>query len=188
MPGKILEKVVNEQVKKFVEENNLYSKNQYGFRNRLSTADAVEKVVGTITKNQNEGKHTTATFLDLKKAFDVVNHDILIMKLESQYNFDPKTVSWFKNYLSNRKQYTRINGKCSELQRITCGVPQGSILRRYILKTYRVRSDNYKRSFDFVSRIYWNSLDKEVHQLMDKTMFNSYVKPNLDKLYNKVVK
>ena len=62
-----MEKVVNEQVKKFVEENNLYSKNQYGFRNRLSTTDAVEKVVSTITKNQNEGKHTTATFLDLKK-------------------------------------------------------------------------------------------------------------------------
>ena len=68
LPSKILEKVINDQVKTFVEENQLYSNNQYGFRSSLSTNDAIEKVVSQIITKQNDGLHVVATFLDLKKS------------------------------------------------------------------------------------------------------------------------
>ena len=136
LPSKILEKVINDQVKTFIEENHLYSENQYGFRSSLSTNDAIEKVVSQIIVKQNAGLHVSATFLDLKKAFDVVNHELMLKKLKTQYNFDDKAVKWFKNYLSDRHQYTKINGEMSGVQKISCGVPQGSILGPTLFTLY----------------------------------------------------
>ena len=136
LPSKIMEKVINEQVKEYIEDNKLYSENQYGFRSKLSTNDAIEKVVSQIITKQNAGMHVIATFLDLKKAFDVVNHQILLNKLKSQYNFDENAVKWFGNYLKDRKQYTKINEETSKMENITCGVPQGSILGPTLFTLY----------------------------------------------------
>ena len=136
LPGKILERVVNTQVRSFLERNDLYAKNQFGFRSNLSTADAIETVTREIIINQNIGRHVSATFLDLRKAFDVVNHEILLNKLKWQYNFDEKVINWFKNYLSNRQQYTKINEAKSPLENINCGVPQGSILGPTLFTLY----------------------------------------------------
>ena len=136
LPVKILEKIVNGQIRKFIEENKLYSEHQYGFRSALSTADAVEKVIKEIVINQNNGKHVMATFLDLRKAFDVVNHNILLQKLKHQYNFDDNTINWFTDYLSDRHQYTKINRTKSGLEDIVCGVPQGSVLGPTLFTLY----------------------------------------------------
>ena len=65
-------------------------------------------------------------FIDLKKAFDTVNHAILLNKLE-QYGIRKSALAWFKSYLSDRKQYVHLNGTDSEMKCVTCGVPQGSV-------------------------------------------------------------
>ena len=67
------------------------------------------------------------SFIDLKKAFDTVNHQILLKKLE-HYGIRGIPLDWFKSYLSNRKQYVSVNGNTSETLEVTCGVPQGSVL------------------------------------------------------------
>ena len=75
--------------------------------------------------NQDPSKFNISIFIDLKKAFDTVNFDILLKKL-SHYGIKDIENLWFKNYLYNRKQYTSINGTSSEVNTVKCGVPQGS--------------------------------------------------------------
>ena len=78
-------------------------------------------------------KYTLGVFIDLSKAFDTVDHSILIKKLELHSATD-RNHSWFKNYLSNRKRFIQVNDrKNAELETITCRVPQGSILGRLFL-------------------------------------------------------
>ena len=84
-----------------------------------------EKVLETIaTDNKQFG---CGIFIDLNKGFDTVNHKILLRKLE-HYGIRGAALDWFESYLTNRKQYVYPNGKSSELENITCGVPQGSVL------------------------------------------------------------
>ncbi len=75
----------------------------------------------------DHGQLTAVLFLDLKKAFDMVNHVILLNKLQ-MYGVSPQSLQWFKNYLASRVQKTKVNGEVSTMREIKCGVPQGSIL------------------------------------------------------------
>ena len=84
-----------------------------------------EKIYNSL--NQNPSAKTLTIFIDLKKAFDTVDHTILLKKLES-YGFRDTASLWFKNYLSERRQYVSINGVDSGEVEIICGVPQGSVL------------------------------------------------------------
>ena len=74
-------------------------------------------------------------FIDLRKAFDTVNHDILLLKME-HYGVRGSSLQWFKSYLYERKQYVYKNGDCSELKKISCGVPQGSVLGPLLFLIY----------------------------------------------------
>ena len=126
--AKIMEKIINMQIRIFIERNKLYSNKQFGFRQKLSTKDAIEKVLEYIVTNQNNGRHVTATFVDLRKAFDVVNHNILLNKLKNNFNFHDSSLKLIKNYLENRNQTTKFNGQSSDQNSISIGVPQGSVL------------------------------------------------------------
>ena len=125
--SKILEKLFLTRIKSFLCVNNILSSSQYGFRTNLSTSLAVMELIEEITNATDNKKHAIGVFIDLKKAFDTVDHRILIKKLE-HYGVRGAASDWLKSYLSNRKQFVNIDGCSSELLDVICGVPQGSIL------------------------------------------------------------
>jgi len=122
--SKILEKIVANQLTSFLEANDLLSKTQHGFRNRLSTETALLQITDEIYNNIDKNQVNLLTLCDLSKAFDSVNHDILLNKLVN-HKID---TFWFKSYLDTRTQSVRINNDMSSKQQVPFGVPQGSIL------------------------------------------------------------
>ena len=130
--SKVIEKVVAKQVIEYLTRNHLLHNLQFGFRPNHETTHAILKALEKIYEDKEEGSFTVAIFIDLKKAFDTVKHSILLDKLE-YLGIDP---GWFKSYLDQRPQYTEINGKRSSNQKITTGVPQGSILGPLLFLIY----------------------------------------------------
>ena len=124
---KILEKLMYNRIYKFFSDNNLIYSLQFGFRQKYSTVHALIILTESIRKNLDEGNIGCGIFVDLQKAFDTVEHDILLSKLE-HYGIRGLANEWFKSYLSNRKQYVSINGYHSNLADVKFGVPQGSVL------------------------------------------------------------
>ena len=122
--SKILEKIVTNQLIKYLEDNDILSHNQFGFRPGLSTENALNKILSSVYTATEKSKISLLILLDLSKAFDSVNHNILLSKL-IRYNID---TFWFKNYLENRAQSVRAGSHISNPLPITYGVPQGSIL------------------------------------------------------------
>jgi len=112
-----------------------------GIANPSIFARVIEKIKGarflwpTVYNSIDDGKLCAGIYLDLQKAFDMVNHDILLYKL---YNYGIRGVvhDWFRNYLSNRQQYTCVNGINSSLTSLSCGVPQGSVLGPLLFLIY----------------------------------------------------
>ena len=123
--SKIFERVIYDRFYSFFDKNNLFTCRQYGFRKKHSTVDALIDFIEKIRLNYQ--KTVTSFFLDFRKAFDTINHQILFEKLES-YGVRGICLEWFKSYLSNRYQCVDLDGTCSEWLPIKCGVPQGSIL------------------------------------------------------------
>ncbi len=135
--SKILEKVIATKLIKYLESQNLLYKHQYGFRPKHSTIHPIIHLLNNITtENDKPSKNLTlAVFIDLSKAFDTINHDILLKKLD---NLGVRGVSntWFRNYLENRMQYMELNSAKSTLESLTCSVPQGSILGPILFLIY----------------------------------------------------
>ena len=98
--SKLLEKLMYKRLIKFIETHKILSKHQYGFRKNRSTEHAIIELVDNITRAIDEGKYTVGIFLDLSKAFDTINHNILISKLE-HYGIRGICQKWFENYFKN---------------------------------------------------------------------------------------
>ena len=130
--SKILEKIVANQLTEYLETNNLLSETQHGFRPKLSTETALLKISDRIYNNIDNKRISLLLLLDLSKAFDSVNHDILLNKCK-MLNIDP---SWFQEYLSNRYQSVKIDNVISSPKKVTFGVPQGSILGPILFCVY----------------------------------------------------
>ena len=111
----------------FINNQEILNDKQYGFRPKHSTYMAIAQLVDKVTNAVEKNETTIGIFLDLSKAFDTIDHSILLHTLE-HYGFCGIVLEWFKNYLSNRTQYVAFNNCTSEPGNITCGVPQGSIL------------------------------------------------------------
>ena len=125
--SKPLERHVHTHLLHFLESNRLIVPSQSGFRPNHSCQTALTKMCDSWLSAINKRAVTGAVFLDFRKAFDTVNHSILLEKL-SLYLGDNLTTSFFRSYLKDRKQYVYINGERSQEGTITSGVPQGSIL------------------------------------------------------------
>ena len=127
LPGKIFEHLIHSQMDSYLENNNLLTVAQNGFRTKHSTIQTIFDYLSELTKAYNNNLDTIAVYIDFKKAFDTVNHKILLDKLKT-FNFDNSTSKILKSYLTNRLQSTFISGNTSEEGLITYGVPQGSVL------------------------------------------------------------
>ena len=100
---------------------------QFGFREKHSIDHALVSLTETIRNSLDDKKFGCGIFIDLQKAFDTVNHKILLDKLE-HYGIRGTPLQWFSSYLSNRKQFIHVNDTNSTLLDVICGVPQGSVL------------------------------------------------------------
>ena len=125
--NKIFEKIVYNQLLDHANQNNIFTPHQFGFLKSMSTQDALLNFLKRINENLDTNKYTFALFLDLAKAFDSLNHEILLEKLKF-YGIRNSSLAWVTSYLSNRRQYLVINGHTSSHVEVTHGVPQGSIL------------------------------------------------------------
>ena len=133
--SKILERLMYNKVFHFLVRQSILFKSQYGFRKGHSTTHATLDFLKTIESALEDGQAAVGVFCDLSKAFDTLDHKILLKKLD-HYGIRGGCLSWFSSYLSNRKQYVDINGFCSGLEDITVGVPQGSVLGPLLFLLY----------------------------------------------------
>ena len=123
----------------FLNKHHILSDHQYGFQAKRSTQQTIIELVDKITSAIEKNEYTIGIFLDLSKAFDTVDHEILISKLE-HYGTRGTLLSWFKNYLINRQQMVKYNNVLSKPNTIRCGVPQGSVLGPLLFVIYKWHS------------------------------------------------
>jgi hypothetical protein len=133
--SKILEKVVAEKLVHHLLSNDLLYQHQYGFLPKRSTEHNLLQILDFVTKALNDGMFCIGVFLDLRKAFDVCSHQILLSKLEKMGVTDT-ALNWFKNYLSGRSQIVDINGALSDSLNLDISVIQGSILGPILFLCY----------------------------------------------------
>ena len=116
-------------------KNNLLCENQFGFQINNSNEHAMLQFTRDIAQNFENGKFTLGLFIDLSKAFDTVDHQILMIKLK-HCGFNKKTLAWLRSYLFQRKQYIENNNDIKYLLKIDCGVPQRFILGPLLFLIY----------------------------------------------------
>ena len=132
---KILEKLMYKRLYAFLDYNNIIYDLQFGFRQQYSTSHAFINITENIRKALDDGNIGCGVFVDLQKAFDTVDNQTLLAKL-NHYGIRGVSNDWFKSYLSNHNQYVSINGYESGLAAINCGVPQGSVLGPLLFLLY----------------------------------------------------
>ena len=134
--SKILERIMYNRLFKYLKTNEILYKKQFGFQERHSSEYATIQLIDQINNCFEKNHFTLGIFIDLKKAFDTVDHAVLIKKLK-HYGIKGNNLRWFESYLENRKQYiTYETTKFTALENMTCGVPQGSILGPLLFLLY----------------------------------------------------
>ena len=133
--SKVFEKVMYKRLLDFLNKHKIIFKYQFGFRKGYSTYMAMMILMDKLIKSLENGEFVIGIFLDFSKAFDTVDHDILLSKL-AHYGIRGCALEWFKSYLSNRTQFVTYNGISSASKTVKCGVPQGSILGPLLFLIY----------------------------------------------------
>jgi hypothetical protein len=147
--SKIFEKCMVTRIMDFLVKFSILSPVQFGFQSKKCTSDAVVKLVESIYESFNNKSHALSIFVDFKKAFDIVNHKILIRKLQA-YGIRGLPLNWFENYLENRKQYVRIGSSHSNTKSINIGIPQGSVIGPIMFILYINDLPNVSKLFSSV--------------------------------------
>ena len=133
--SKIIEKVIHDQTQAFLDENDIIYKYQSGFRPNHSTNTCLSFLCDKVQKGFEKGMLTGMILIDLQKAFDTIDHKILIKKL-SYLGFTKSAISWFKSYLESRIFSVQFDKSISSPCNLDCGVPQGSILGPLLFLLY----------------------------------------------------
>ena len=171
---KFLERLMYNRIYKLFPDNNFIYSLQFGFRQKYSTVHVLISLKENIRKRLDEGIIGCGIFVDLQKAFDTVEHDILLSKLE-HYVIHGLANEWFKSYLSNRKQYVSINGYDSNLADAKFGVPQGPLLGLLLFLIY---SNDLNQALKFCEVHHFADDTNLIHFSKSVYRLNKYV--NLD--------
>ena len=133
--GKLFEKIIYSRIYSFAQSQGIINTNQFGFRKSHSTGHAVNYSVKIIEEALRKHKHVLGIFIDLSKAFDTIDHNTLLVKL-NRYGIRGKALSLIDSYLSRRTQYTEVLGEKSDHLTVKYGVPQGSVLGPLLFLLY----------------------------------------------------
>ena len=125
--NRIFEKLMYTRTNSFIDKEGILCSSQYGFRQKHSAEHAILDIVNKIQSDMDKGHFSCGVFIDLQKAFDTVNQDILLQKLD-YCGFRGIINEWFSSYLRQRTQVTIVESQTSDSSSIDCGVPQGSVL------------------------------------------------------------
>ena len=133
--SKVFEKIMYARLISFLEVNKILIQHQFGFRKKCSTYIALGILMDKLIKSLENGDYMIGVFLDFSKAFDTVDHDILLKKL-CHYGIRDTCFKWFQSYLTERKHYVTYNDTKSATKTVRCGVPQVSILGPLLFLIY----------------------------------------------------
>ena len=133
--SKVIERIIHDQTETFLDENNILYKFQSSFRSCHSTDTCLSYIHNRITRGFDSGLLSGMILIDLQKAFDTINHSILLGKLKT-LGFSDDVILWFQSYLSNRSFRVSLDNRLSDPGKLECGVPQGSILGPLLFLLY----------------------------------------------------
>jgi len=134
--SKSFENLMAQQMERHVNDHSLVTVFQSGFRKHHSTTTAILKITEDLRSNLEEGQATVLVLLDFSQAFDTVVHKLLTCKLSNEHNYSTESERLLDSYLSGRRQMVRFSGRDSDVGRVTCGVPQGSVLGPKLFSYY----------------------------------------------------